>query len=311
MMQPQIVGAGWWRVTAGVVLAIGVAACGSKDTTAPAGGTPPADTAFTQFIGRSYSVDSGESKYECTSFQATADMYIKGLRRVAGPAQYVLFVTESATAPAQPGDHDCSPGEILGTRLVYMSGPGTQDITFSSGIGLHVTKGDYIGLVLQIVDLSGPATTGTTNVLVQTATAADILTPAEGYLVGTFNISIPADSQEHTATGGCVHAFAPQQVIGVLPTMNALGTHATITAQAELSSPRTVYDGDYTAASQVYHPITGATININDEFLLTCSYVNTSGQTVMFGDGYTDERCLALVYAEPPLGTGILDCVVN
>lgn len=71
-------------------------------------------------------------------------MYIKGLRTVAGPAQYTLFVTESSTAPTQLGDHDCDAGEILGTRLVYMSGPGTQDITLGSGIGLHVTKGDYV-----------------------------------------------------------------------------------------------------------------------------------------------------------------------
>ena len=223
----------------------------------------------------------------------------------------MLFVTESSTAPAQLGDHDCDAAEILGTRLVYMSGPGTQDITFASGVGLHVTKGDYVGLVLQIANLSGPAATGTTNVLIQTATAADIPTPAEGYLMGTLNIAIPADSQVHTATGGCVHAFAPQQVIGVLPNMNALGTHANITAQTSGSSPRTVYDGDYSAASQLYHPIAGATININDLFELTCSYVNTSGQTAMYGDSYTDERCFALVYAEPPLGTGIFDCVVS
>jgi hypothetical protein len=313
MTWQHIVGAGRWHGVGGIILAVSVAACSSsKDTTGPGGtGTtaPPPDTAFTQFIGRSYSVGVGSQEYECTSYQATADTYIKGFRTAPGPAQYTLFVTESSTPPAQMGDYDCDGGAILSTRLLYMSGPGTQDITFDSATGLHVKKGDYVGLVLQIVN-AGAATTGTTNVLVQTAKAAEITNVAEAYLVGTLNLAIPPDGQVHTATGGCVHPDTAQQVIGVLPSMNSLGTHATITA-TNTSGSRTLYDGDYRVSQQLYHPLTGAMINVNEAFELTCSFVNDTGAVVNFGDASTDERCWALVYAQPTIGAESLDCVTG
>ena len=64
---------------------------------------------------------------------------------------------------------------------------------------------------------------------------------------------------------------------------------------------QTVFDQDYTFDGQRFHMIDPMITTVaGGKYTVTCSYVNTTGVEVTFGEHTGEEMCYALTFVYPP-----------
>ena len=89
---------------------------------------------------------------------------------------------------------------------------------------------------------------------------------------GTTQFSIPADSQPHTAMGGCT-ASSDLHVFALWPHMHQLATHQSLTT----THAGMLLDADYTFGEQKNYPMAELLVPAGDRIETTCTFVNTTG----------------------------------
>ena len=100
-------------------------------------------------------------------------------------------VTSSAPTNPTPGDFECALDTLAapGNRLIYAAGLGTNDIDFPSGVGVRVRSGQYVTLILHLVNVQGTTLSGTSGVTARTtsqlSTEADMLDPPPSHLLAS------------------------------------------------------------------------------------------------------------------------------
>jgi hypothetical protein len=254
---------------------------------------------FTTFVSRAWTLAAGEEAFVCHTMQATSDTFITALCEVAPPGTFEMTLTVSDTATTV-GDYNCTAGtETLGATALYPAGLGTNDLVFPPGVAEHVKAGQFVTLNLHVSNRSGTAPlSGTSGVQVQTGGSVDAAHDAVMTFAGTLNIISPPDGSAHTAQGGC-NAVADSHVFALWPHMRALGRRIEL-VQTHAAVPIPLLDIAYTVDQQPVYPITPTSISQSDQLQATCYYVNTTGQTVTFGDSSADEACFVGIYHYPP-----------
>lgn len=283
---------------------LGAGGCGSS----PSG---PSDPQWVELIGRSWTLVSGNESFVCRRIQATSDWNITGFRAVLPTGQVKLIVTTSASA-GPTGDFPCSiTTPQADTRMIYSAGVGTDEIAFPSGVGIHVSDGEYVTLMLQVVNQTVADLSGTTSVVARASTAADITVHADMTFAGTLNIDIPSNGISYTATGGCT-ATQPWTVFALLPSLKQLGTHVTVTHTSG-SAQHVLHDATFSPASQPFVTVSPAvTVATGDAFAVTATWINNTGGTVFYGPDSDDEWAFTGVYRYPaaaPAVGAMLGCV--
>lgn len=270
-------------------------------TSAPDTTTPPIE--WTPFIGRTFTLAAGTpGVYRCTAIQAASDLYITGFHLQAPANSFRTLVTVSDDPFYGSGDFDCTAalGTIEDVRLIYAAGSGTDDFLFPSGTGIHVKAGQYVQLNVAGQNRDGTADMiDTTQVLIRAGKASDVTTEAEMAFVGTFNINIPSDGQQHTATGGCPQPV-DQHLLAIVPMMNRLATRQRI-VDNHAGVEKVLLDTAFTVTHQQFYPVDD-TLYAGDQLQLVASYVNNTGSTVSFGDLYTAAWGMAALYLTPVTG---------
>jgi hypothetical protein len=134
---------------------------------------------------RSWTIAADAESYKCTVERLPSDKYITGFRVVApAPAQarVTLSVVESA---ATPGDFDCIRGAVGGSEMIYASGTGTDAIVFPVGEGVHVSKGQYLLLVVHLRNAADSVVSSSTKIEARDATEKEVTTPIHVLLAGS------------------------------------------------------------------------------------------------------------------------------
>lgn len=281
-------------------LALTAAACGTDqespgdDDVAPDGG--PSD-GYVSLVSGSWSLPAATEKYVCVRLTATSDMFVRSLRPLAplGTHHTVLMI---GPPDGPDGTVDCT--SSLVKPAIYASGLGTLPLDLPAGLAVHVRPGQQLLLNLHLFNASDGAITGTSGIEVQTLDAAAVQHEAGVVLVGKAQgLAVPPN--QSTQTGRCttpsnVTAFA------VAPHMHMLGTHMKVSyAGADGSDTRVLLDQPYTFDAQRFSMlapqlVTGAGGHLTVE----CSYMNTTGHMVYFGESSTQEMCYALTFVYPP-----------
>jgi hypothetical protein len=308
------------RVSIGLLVAL--AACGKSagggdtidapgtvDSPATSIDAPPPPSGFVPLIGRSWSLKAGETDtYKCTRVTVPTDTYIAAYHADAPQGTHHTVLTISTTT--QPdGDYDCSAG-ALDYQMLFASGVGTDDLAFPSDVGFLIPAGSKLNLNLHLFDATDHALSGTTTIYIKPLPAA----PAQiaemmfsGDIIKLYS-GIPSDGQAHTVTGGC--AFSENAtVIALWPHMHQTATHQKV-VQTHNSTPTAILDDDYSFAEQKNYPENPMISVANgDRIDTTCTYVNNTGSTVMFGESSLDEMCFTGIYRFPAQNKGLLSCV--
>jgi hypothetical protein len=263
----------------------------------------------TALISRDWTVPAASETYKCRRVQVPADAYIAGFRpsATAGTFQMLVTVEDTLEGGGVLGDYDCAAGASTAARGIFAAGLGTGDVTFPAGYGVRLRAGQYLNLELHLANADGSDLSGSSGVLVHLASADDVMQEVELVFSGTVAISLPSSGTELTRTGGCT-ASAGFQIVGLWPHMRALGVHAKWSL-LPAGSTQVVLDAPFTVDAQPVHAAS-ATVQAGDQIQSACTYVNSTGVTVNFGDSITDELCLIGMYRSPVVaGDDLYGCV--
>lgn len=285
-----------------------MAACGGSDATRPPPPPPPPPPDVWHVVaGRPWTMPGATEGYKCYAVHLTSDEYLTGFRLVAPPpAQNEVLITLSDT-PVTEGSFDCNPGS-LDKHLIYAASGPTGPIEFPSGFGVHASAGQYLLLNVHVNNVADTTVVDSTLVEARIGTAADVATPIDMMMAGTFLINIPSDGQAHTASGTCF-ASDDNHLLAFLPLMRSAGTHQRLSIVADTTT-QVVYDQDFDLLHDNYTlPATPIQISSGTRLNTLCSYQNNSGATLMFGESSHNESCFSAVYRYPVSATSSLyDC---
>lgn len=262
---------------------------------------------YTRLIGRSWTLQPGQSDtYRCVRVTIPTDTYVTSIMAQAplGTHHTVLSIA-SGGAAGPDGEQDCNVN-TLGMVMLYASGVGTSPLDFPDGVGVRIAAGTQIHLNLHLYNTSDQVITGESAILVK-ASATPPPTLAENVFAGTLNINIPAGATR-TVTGGCT-AQRNYTLFALWPHMHQIATHQKV----ELirgGTPTVLHDRAFNFAEQNYYlQDPEVQVQQGDQIRVSCTYVNTTGRTVTFGDSSDQEMCFSGLYRYPAsTGGSIFEC---
>lgn len=291
------------------ILGVALAACGgsnSGDGDDDGAADASIDTAipdgWVSLLEGDWSLNAGEEGYYCVYFTVPRDMYIKAFRPLIPPGTHHTVVTINNGDDAD-GTRRCGVGDN-GQNMIYGSGVGSPDFVFPAGIGLHLTAGTKLIANLHLYNASDEPLTGRSGALVQEATAAEIQHEAEIVLAGpTITLRVPPGMS--TQSGNCQLSNVTDEPITVFALsqhMHKLGKHmrSVVTRGSEQIE---LQDIPYNFETQTFQLKT-PTVELRPGDTLTtyCTYDNTTGQQVGFGESSDDEMCFTDLFYYPAQG---------
>ncbi len=288
-----------------LALLTALAGCSGGDSTSP---PPNPQAVWSAIADRTWTLPGETESYKCSTMQVTSDQYYTGFRLVApGAAQAEVLVTVGG-APLTQGPFDCYAGSA-NRNLIYAASLGTGEIKFPAGFGVHVPAGQYVWLNIHIVNAADTGVADSTRVEARIGTAADVTTPINMAMSGTFLINIPADGQTHTASGQCLTA-TDTHVLAFLPLMRSRGVHQTVKTVVDTTT-HVLFDQDFDYQHDSYTQLdTPLLLNAGDEIQTTCSYVNNGSETETYGESSENESCRNAMYRYPIAGN-FLSCATG
>lgn len=285
--------------------------CNSGSDSGGTGPPPPPPSDWASLISTTFFATAGASdQWGCTQLQVPADVYITGFRTIAGPGNYRAFLTLSDKKdPVNPlGHFNCN---FLNKfeRVVYASGLNTPDITFPAGVAVHLKAGQFLMLTVSSFDQADTNETGTTEVLVKTAKAADITQEADAVIAAQQQRVIPPDVTDYKVPGGCISPN-DYHVFGLLPLMNPYALKQVLVIYDGANPGDTLENVAYSTAHQDYALLAAPfSEHAGNTIAETCTYDNPSGKTLQNGENVYSAICDAVMYRYPaPDSANSFDC---
>ena len=287
-------------------------ACGNVSGAVPDAATADARLVLTPLITRSWTVNFGVfDEYACTSFVTDSDIYVHSFHfeEALGIHHVILSITDQPNIPI--GDYDCS-GANYDSKVLYADDGSTPDFALPNGVAMKIPAGSHINLLLHLFNATDSDISGTSGVLIGTMDEADITAQAEQIFVGTRSIAIPADGTPYTAQGGCTATY-DYIVFGMWPIMHAAGIHQKVTVLAAgQTTPNILFNLPYVFSAQSFEILTKTSnlikISIGDQISTTCTYTNTTGAPIGYGESDTGEVCYTGLYRYPADGSDPFAC---
>lgn len=278
---------------------VAVGCSGGSDSTSPkppGGGDAPVWAAVTS---RTWSVSGGNEGYKCYGVQVSTDEYITGFRFASpSPAQAEVMLFALDAAPTL-GSFDCTFSTVAG-QLIFAGSVGTTAIEFSGGKGVHIAAGKYLLLNIHLDNTQSFTVVDSTRIEGRVGKASDVTTPVEMVIAGAKGFAIPADNATHTISGHCF-ASTDQHLVAILPLMRSHATHQSVTLLAPGDSvAHAIYDAAFTLAHVLYTPLTpDLPVASGTRLVVTCSYINGTGDLLYYGQSASDETCYSGIYRYP------------
>ena len=294
------------------VLAISIlVACGGGGSD-----TPSSDAAidaaidpegWVRLVEGDWSLAPGEEAYFCSYTTLTADIDISAFRPLAPPGTHHTVLTKFTSASPADGTYRCNVG-TNGTTMIYGSGVGAPDFEFPAGIGLRLPKGTRLLNNLHLYNATDQPMTGRSGALAKPAAPGSLQNFAELVLAGpTIGLTVPTgvSTQQGTCNISSI-TNAPVQVFALSQHMHKLGTHmkSVITRGA---SEIVLQDIAYDFSSQKFHHTPQLVELMPSDTLTTfCTFNNTTGAQVGFGESSDDEMCFTDLYYYPAKGANYI-----
>ena len=293
-----------------LLLGFVLAACGgssdpSTDPDAAADAFVDPD-GFVSLLAGDWNLAPGEEGYFCVYATVPEDVYINAFRPLGPPGTHHTVLTTYAGATPADGTVRCSVG-TNGQNMIYGSGVGAPDFVFPPTVGLHLRKGQRLLLNLHLYNATDNPLNGTSGALYKPTTAAEVSNLAELVLAGpTVTLNVPTGVS--TQSGNCQLtnvASEPIHVFALSQHMHKLGTHmkSVINRPTEL----VLQDEPYNFEEQTFHLVEPhIQLMPNDTLTTHCTFNNTTGAPVQFGESSDDEMCFSDIFYYPAQGANYI-----
>lgn len=288
------------RTLAMSFLILSAAACGIDQETGDDDGTTPdaggPTDGYVTLIRGDWSLPASTEKYVCVRLTVTSDIYIRSIRPVAPTGTHHTVVMIGAQ-DGPDGTTDCT--SALVKPAIYASGLGTQTLDLPDGVAVHVRPGQQLLLNLHLFNAGDSTLTGTSGIEILEARKEEVQHEAGVVLTGKAQgLQVPPGPS--TQVGRCTTP-ANVTVFAIAPHMHMLGTHMKVSyANAGGGGSRVLYDQPYSFDGQRFSNFEPSLVTAaGGRLTIECSYMNPTGNTVVFGESSTQEMCYALTFVYP------------
>ncbi len=292
------------------LLLIGIAACGggSEQSGADAAAAPDASdpAGFISLMEGDWNLAPGAEAYFCVYATVPRDLYVKALRPLNPVGTHHTVLTRYEGASPADGTVPCDVG-TNGENMIYGSGVGAPDFAFPAGVGLHLEAGTRLVLNLHLYNASDEPLTGRSGTLFQETTAAEVPNLAELVLAGpTVGLTVPTGVSTQRGTCQISNLTSqPVQLFALSQHMHKLGTHMRSVIKRG-NSEIVLQDLPYNFEEQAFHLVDPVELRPGDVLTTECSYDNTTGSTVQFGESSDDEMCFTDLFYYPAQGASYI-----
>ncbi|MBX3158110.1 MAG: hypothetical protein KF773_19230 [Deltaproteobacteria bacterium] len=249
------------------------------------GGDPSADASdqpgtWTPLIQKSWTLAPGGERTSDLAIEPLArDVVIGGLRPLSpvGTHHTLLFRGTS------------------GTNMVYASGVGTNELMFPPGTGMRIAQGTLLGLQLHIFNQTDGDLSGTSGIEMMEVDPATVTEEVDMFLPGPRDLQIAPGRQ--TISGTCT-VKSPYKLFALFPHMHQLGAHLKTVVNAG-GTERVLSDAPYDFEHQAVLSFEPLQVNPGDTITTECTWMNTTNETVTWGESSTTEMCFSILYRYP------------
>ena len=261
-----------------VTLAIVLGACGSSGSGEPG---PDAGGGWQPLIAKGWTLSPGGEKTSDIQLERLEhEVVIGGIRPLAPTGTHHTLLFRGAN----------------GTNAIYASGVGTNELMFPPGKAMRIPAGTLLGLQLHIYNTTDATLTGKSGIEILEIDPATVTDEVDMFLPGPQNISIPPN-QPATLRGTCT-VKTPYQLFALFPHMHQLGTHLKTTLTIG-GVERVINDAPYDFEHQGVLSFEPIQMNAGDKITTECTWMNTTSQTVTYGESSTTEMCYSILYRFP------------
>jgi hypothetical protein len=255
-----------------------------------------------RLIETGWQLSARSEGYRCVYKTVPRDVYIVALSPLtpAGTHHTTLEIHEGG---GEDGVHWCA-GPSAGARRIQGSGVGTKTVELPPGVAMKIAAGEQIVMNLHLFNVADTVLTGTSGMWVKTVPAQTV-NIAEVVLAGPVSLNIPQGRS--TQSGRCTFQ-QPATIYSLAPHMHQLGVHMRVTAHSAVRGEQVIYDAAYDFTHQLVYPIELLELAAGDWLSVECTYDNTTGETVLWGDSTLSEMCFVSVGRFPVAAGGSL-CV--
>ncbi|MEO8700495.1 MAG: hypothetical protein ABI867_10645 [Kofleriaceae bacterium] len=253
---------------------------------------------FAELVAGDWNLGAGDEGYHCVLRTLTEDVWITDFHNTAPPGTHHSAL--SVGPPIGPDGSGVCDAAANQPTIIYGAGVGTPDLALPAGVAVRVRAGQQVMLNLHVFNASDNALAGRSGVSIR-STTADVVEAGVANTGKTTDLSVPPGNS--TQVGTCNVADS-SRALSVFPHMHQLGIHmkATVTRGG---TTQTLIDMPYSFDSQAYYPIAPELqLAPGDRIRVECSYQNTTGATVGFGQSSLQEMCGLGIYVSPPWNNG-------
>jgi hypothetical protein len=265
---------------------------------APADPFPPPANGL-QIKTAPYTVEASSEKYFCYTKTVTQETAAIEVQTHEGTLVHHLAVFQTIV-PEPDGFSEC-PSLIKETWLpLYGGGRNTGGMKLPDGAGFKFPKDAQILVQLHLVNATTHAVTETTTVNLVFGADPASLTPAGIYAVGNRTFTIPTGATSYPVVGQCgFNKKAPIDVFALFPHMHRLGRAIQLEHGTTESSAQPIFRVDPWSFGDQPMKMMNAKIVPGDFLRATCTYDNTDGHDIHYGESTFDEMCFVVLFYTP------------
>jgi hypothetical protein len=245
---------------------------------------------YVPLVTAHWSLEPGTEGYVCASKTLTQDVYVSAIRPISPVGTH--HTTISLVEGGGPDDPGSPCGAMFGD--FYASGVGTGELVLPTGVGLVAHAGQRLAMNLHIFNASDGTLSGTSGIEARLLEPSAVQHEASVNYPGVVAFAIPSNGLPYSDTDTTMFAEA-RTVFAIFPHMHRLGTHFRARVLHTGAPATTIWDDDFQFESQELAAIPPVNVVAGDQLETTCTWVNTTGATVHWGDSTTAEMCFSII----------------
>jgi hypothetical protein len=252
-----------------------------------------------RLIEADWQLSARSEGYRCVRKTAPRDVYVIAFSPLTPPGTHHTTLEINPPGGAADGVTWCAGPSSGGARQVQGSGVGTKPVDLPAGVAMKIAMGEQLAMNLHLFNVGDTVLTGTSGMWIKAAPAETADEMAEVVLAGPPSLSIPEGRS--TQSGRCTF-HQPAKIYSLGPHMHQLGAHMRVTAHSSIMGERVIHDAAYDFTHQLVYPVELVELAAGDWLSIECTYENTTGETVFWGDSSLDEMCFVNVGRFPAAG---------
>jgi hypothetical protein len=276
-------------VLAGLTCSVHSLAC-----VAETGSDPKADQALAapitpsrvELLAVDWELPAGTEKYLCTRKTLTESHFANLVQAISPPGTHHVGLSINDQPDAPDGTRECDVAETF-IRGLGGGATGTQARGLPDGVAVELRAGSQIMINTHLFNATELTIHGHSGIEIQPVDASTVKVLADSLVAGPTKLDVPPGRS--TSIGGCTVA-RDARFYGIMPHMHQTGSAMKVVARSRTMGEVVLYDGPFSFDNQIIHPL-DVTLRAGDYLEIACTFDNTRGETLHWGESSNDEMC--------------------